>query len=68
MNRVQTNLVMFDVGGLGLDSAEFVEKLAKEGIKALSFGGNKVRMATYRGIEKSDLEYALDVVKRLFAH
>jgi threonine aldolase len=68
VNRVQTNLVMFDVGGLGVDSSEFVGRLTKEGIKALSFGGNKVRVATYRGIEKNDLEYALDVMKRLFVH
>lgn len=63
LRTVQTNIVIFDVGGLGLSSAAFVEALGARGVKASDFGGSSVRMVTHRGITREDVEYALSAVE-----
>jgi len=62
LRTVQTNIVIFDVGGLGLTSAGFIEALGARGVKAADFGGSSVRMVTHRGISREDVEYALSAV------
>jgi threonine aldolase len=64
MERVQTNMVLIDVKQLGTNSIEFISQIEKEGIKASNYGPTTVRMVTHRGIEKDDIQYALNVVHR----
>ena len=68
METVQTNIVLFDVSGLGIDSKQFVSALEKRGIKSKTRGRTVVRMITHRGIHEDDIHYALgimdDVVKK----
>jgi threonine aldolase len=61
---VQTNIVMYDVGGLGIDGEKWVAKLNELGVKAGSLEGSRVRMVTHRGIEKPDIEYALNIAEK----
>jgi len=63
LETVQTNIVAFDVGGLGTDSSRFASKLNEHGVKASVLGGTRVRMVTHRGIEREDIEYALEAVE-----
>jgi len=69
LKAVQTNIVLFDVGGLGIKAAEFVNELKACGVLALSHSKTRVRMVTHRGIENTDIEKVLgiidDVVKKL---
>jgi threonine aldolase len=63
MKAVQTNMVNFDVGGLGIEAAEFVKRLRERGVLALSRSKTGIRMVTHRGIEKEHIEKALNVIE-----
>ena len=62
-SRVQTNIVLYDVGGLGISAREWVAKLIPSGVKAGAQEGGRVRMVTHRGIEKEDIDYTLAVAE-----
>ena len=64
MERVQTNIVLIDMNQLGTNSDEFISQIEKDGVKASNYGPTTVRMVTHRGIEREDIEYALDVLDR----
>jgi len=65
LRTVQTNMVVFNVKGLGLSASTFVEMLSTRGVKALDYGGFLVRMVTHRGVSKDDIEYTLSAVREL---
>jgi len=65
LGRVQTNIVCFGVGRLGLSAKSFVSKLKEFGVLALPFNCDKVRMVTHRGIEKEHIEKALAVIEQI---
>jgi threonine aldolase len=60
---VQTNMVMFDVDGLGVKADVFVKKLKEHGVLAGSISKTRVRMVTHRGIEEEDIEKALVAIE-----
>ncbi|MGQ9551868.1 MAG: GntG family PLP-dependent aldolase [Candidatus Bathycorpusculaceae bacterium] len=60
---VQTNIVQFSMGGLGITSEQFVSKLSEKGVLALTLAENKIRMVTHRGIEKEHIEKTVSVVE-----
>lgn len=62
LETVQTNIVMFDVHNLGVTSVEFLRKLGQHGVKALPTGKTSIRMVTHRGIEREDIEYAINSI------
>jgi threonine aldolase len=57
--NVQTNIVLYDVSGLGVVAKEWVAKMGEFGVKAGAQEGGRVRMVTHRGVEKEDIEYTL---------
>jgi len=63
LERVQTNIVLFDISGLGLADDRFISRLKEKGVLALMHGTHKVRMVTHRGIEKEHVEKALSAVE-----
>ena len=63
METVQTNIVIFDVSGLGTDSNQFVFALNERGVKSKTRGKTAVRMLTHRGVEEEDINYALSVIE-----
>ena len=63
LKTVQTNIVMLDVDGLGVEAEVFVDKLRERGVLALKVGKTRVRMVTHRGIEKEDIEKALNIIE-----
>ena len=65
--RVQTNIVAYDVSGLGTSGEGWVARLSESGVKAGVIENTRVRMVTHRGIEREDVEYALDVAERTAA-
>jgi len=62
MERVQTNMVLLDIGGLGVADELFLSKLKGRGVLASATAKNKVRMVTHRGIEKKHIEKAVAAV------
>ncbi len=65
LSRVQTNIVLYDVSGLGVDGKIWVTELNKHGVKAGAQELGRVRMVTHRGIEREDIEHALVVVEKV---
>lgn len=55
VDRIVTNIVIFDIAGTGKTSAEIVAKLADEGILAIGFG-NLIRMVTHLDVSVEQIE------------
>lgn len=66
MRTVQTNIVQVDLTPSGLEPSSFASMLAAEGIMVNQIHGTtKVRMVTHRGIDHEDIEYTLEVVRKI---
>jgi threonine aldolase len=63
LDRVQTNIIPYDVSGLGISANVWTSKMRESGVKAGAQEGGRVRMVTHRGIEKEDIDYALEVAE-----
>ena len=64
MKTVQTNMVMFDVEGLGVEAEVFRNKLREHGVLTGNISKTRIRMVTHRGIEKEDIEKALAAIEQ----
>ena len=62
LSRVQSNMVVVDVSGVVADEMLFCSKLKEKGVLAGSVGKGKLRLVTHWGIERADVEGALDVI------
>ena len=60
--QVDTNIVIFDVSGSGMDAASFVEKLETLGVRTLAFSRQHVRVVTHLHITRSAAEFAADKI------
>jgi threonine aldolase len=63
LNCVQTNIICFDISGLGTTASFFISKLKQEGIFALALDEKKVRVVTHKGIEKEHVEKSVGVIE-----
>ena len=62
---VQTNIVIFRVDGIS--SEAIIKRLAEEGVKVSNYWNGLVRMVTHYGIERDDIDHALNVVRGVMA-
>jgi threonine aldolase len=62
LSRVQTNIVCFDISGLGITIDLFISKLRKKGILALAMNKDNVRMVTHNGIEREHVEKTIEAI------
>ncbi len=62
---VQTNIVVVDVAPLGITAAQVVEKLGQHNVKVNATGRYRIRMVTHKDVSRSDIEYAIEVVKKV---
>ena len=65
LKRVQTNIVHFDVSGLGVTAEDFISRLKQRGVLALTRSKTMVRMVTHRGIEREHIERTLSIVEEI---
>jgi len=65
LESVQSNIVNLDVGGLGIDAAEFASHLDRTGVRGLPGLGKVIRFVTYRGITREDIREAIQAVREL---
>ncbi len=59
--KVQTNIVIFDVSGTGLDSAVFNARLKQAGVLANTTGPATIRFVTHFDVSMAQCESALEV-------
>jgi threonine aldolase len=65
LDHVQTNIVLYDISALRVAASEWTAKMRDLGVKAGAQEAGRVRMVTHRGIEKEDIEYALEVAEKV---
>lgn len=60
----ETNIVVIDVSGTGLDVDTVLERLRGEGVLATPFGPTTIRCCTHRDVFRDDITTALEGVRR----
>jgi threonine aldolase len=65
VERVRTNIVIFEISGLGVSTDEFSRQLKEKGILANGINATHMRMVTHRDVSRKDCERAADVVNEL---
>jgi threonine aldolase len=63
-DKVQTNIVIFDVTETGLTSAEICDKLKEHNILAIPFG-KAIRMVTHYDVSQEDIEYTIKMISQI---
>ena len=56
-----TNMVFFDIGGLGLSNRKFVDHLAASGVRVSGAGGS-IRAVTHLDVSRAGIERALSAI------
>jgi threonine aldolase len=62
---VQTNMVFFDMGGLGMTPAQFTDEMKKCNIICSPRKGSTFRFVTYRGIDKEQIKYVIECLNKV---
>ncbi|WP_113929163.1 low-specificity L-threonine aldolase [Bacillus sp. P14.5] len=65
VNEVDTNIVVADVSQLGMNAAQFTEKLKEKGVLAVTFGPSLVRFTTHFDVNKDDIKKTISIIKNL---
>jgi len=63
MSTVQTNIVVTDVSGTGMNAEEFMAEAKKNGLLLSDFGPYQVRLVTHRGITAEDVDCAVSIIE-----
>jgi threonine aldolase len=64
-DRVQTNIVIFELTPKAPSPVEFAADLAAYGIKVNPIGGRKLRAVTHYGIESADVDAVLQAAAKV---
>jgi threonine aldolase len=62
---VQTNIVIFDIGGTGIGSAEFTRRMGERNVLAGGVNNELVRFVTHMDVDRAGCERALEVVAEI---
>jgi threonine aldolase len=65
LESVQSNIVRFDIGGLGISSGQLAEALAKDAVRISGGPSSGVRMVVHRHIDDQSVKETLAAVGRL---
>ncbi|MEK6304060.1 MAG: GntG family PLP-dependent aldolase [Acidobacteriota bacterium] len=63
--RVQTNILVFDISGTGQTTAEFTAKLKERGVLASSINARVMRMVTHKDVSRAACETALEAIREV---
>ena len=57
--KVQTNIVIYDIGETGLDATEFLKRLRQRNVLGGAVDARRVRMVTHLDVDRGDIEQTL---------
>jgi len=63
LSTVETNMVVFDIGCLGIDSDQFAAELSAEGVRVSTRPPHGMRAVTNRHFRREDVERTVDAIK-----
>lgn len=66
--RVQTNIVVFDITGTGQTTAEFSAKLKRRGVLANGINPREMRMVTHKDVSRDDTETSLGAISEVLSN
>ena len=61
-DKVQTNILLYDVGATGLGSTQFLKRLAERQVLGGPVDARRVRMVTHLDVDRNDIEQALRII------
>lgn len=61
-DKVETNIVMCDVSGLGVTAVEFARRQAEKGVLANAVDARRLRYVTHKDVSRRDMERAVTLV------
>ncbi len=64
---VETNIVIFDVAGTGMDAPSVVEHLKQRGVLMLPVSQNRIRAVTHMDVSKKDIDQAIEAIHQVFS-
>jgi threonine aldolase len=64
---VETNIIFFDVSGLGTTSAEFSDVLLSRGVRVGGTGKTRIRAVTHLDVSRAQVEEAVGVIREVAA-
>lgn len=67
VQKVVTNIVIFDISGTGKSSAEIVAKLKDKGVLAIGFG-NLIRMVTHCDVSADDINITFGILENILGN
>jgi len=65
-SKVETNILVFDISGTGLSTAESSARLKEEGVLANGIDARRMRMVTHCDVSRADCEQAVRAVEAAF--
>ena len=60
--KVQTNIVIYDLEGAGITSMDFLKRLAQRKVLGGPVDARRVRMVTHLDVDRADIEQALRII------
>ncbi len=64
-SRVRTNIIIFDISGLGIATEEFSRKLKQGGVLANGINATHMRMVTHGDVTRADCQQAAGIVAEI---
>ncbi|HYM91003.1 MAG TPA: beta-eliminating lyase-related protein, partial [bacterium] len=65
IEHVQTNIVFFDVAGLGITAKDAVERLRAQGVRMGATGRTLIRAVTHLDVSQSNVERAAEIAQQV---
>ena len=65
---VVTNILVFEISGTGMDSAQFTRRLGERNVLANGVSPTAMRMVTHMDVDRAGCEQALEVVREICKH
>ena len=61
--RVQTNILVFDISTPGLDAGEVIAKMRTHRVLANSIGRRRIRLVTHKDVSRQDCLNAVETIR-----
>ena len=65
VETTETNLLFFDIAGLGVAADEFCKLLQDRGLDVSTLGGTRVRAVTHMDVSRAQIEDALGIIREV---
>jgi threonine aldolase len=66
-DEVETNIVIFDVAGTGMDAFEVVDRIKRQGVLTLPISQTRIRAVTHLDVNTEDIHQAIDAIRRVLS-